>query len=225
MNEDIQKLVDIADKNNGHCDRCNRVIKIYKYKISAGHARTLKAMAQHLTNTGKKTVNFNDLDNDIRYSAATQRTKMRLHGLIAKYKENGVHVASQWVITTKGFKFLAGQDIPEKVIVFDNQVLGHEGGFTNIKRLTGEEGVYEETPITTAEAEVYNDVRTPRKNTKYHAQFKGKTVPRFDVDKVYEIEIERLEIGRPIQLVTPFKATYKDIAEFYKYWKILKEIK
>lgn len=225
MNEDIQKLVEIADKNNGHCDRCNRVIKIYTYKVNAGHASTLKAMADHVKNNGDPTINFNDLDNDIRYSAATQRTKMRLHGLIAKYKEDGVHVASKWVITTKGYNFLKGDDIPEKVIVFDNQVLGHGSDMTNIKRLSGDSLTYEETPITTAEAEVYNDIRTPRKNTKYHAQFKGKTVPRFDVDKVYEIEIERLQVGSPIQLVAPFKATYKDIAEFYKYWKILKEIK
>jgi len=219
----IDSLVKLADHNDGKCDRCGRNIKIYTYSINAGHAKTLRAMADRTKETGNRAVNLNDLN--IAYSAHTQQTKLRLHGLIAKYKENGSHKASHWVITTKGWSFLAGKPVESKVIVFDNQVLGHTGGLTTIKRITHDDVVYEDLAISTNEAEVYKDVRNTRKNVKYMAQYKGGNTSGIDKDTVYEIEIDGLRTGHPIIITHPINYTYRDISAFQQAWKVLKEIK
>ena len=222
--EQIKAIREVADKNNGHCDRCGRVIKIYSYKVNAVHARTLRSIADYTKATGERAVNLNKLDDDIAYSAATQRTKLRLHGLIAKYKEDGVHKASHWVITKKGWSFLAGESIQEKVIVFDNQVLGHSLETTTINRLTGDDVVYEDISITPAEAEVLHDVRTPKRQTVYQAIYKGNS-SGFDGNTVYTVRMDKLQIARPIHITTPFEYEYQDIAAFQREWQILREIK
>jgi hypothetical protein len=220
--EQREELLEIASVNDGNCDRCGRVINIYKYRINEGMANTLRKLAKVANNRKENKVNFDDIAGA--YSQKTQRTKMRLHGLIAKYKENGVHVASTWLITKKGWDFLAGKDIPAVVIVFDNQVIGHEGGTTNIKSLV-KESIIEREPISTNEAKVYHDVRPPQKSMKVPAQYKGHalTLEDYKLGVGYVLEIEKLEVGKPVKIIAPLMRVYSDIAAFQKVWKILKE--
>src|SRR5688572_14977308 len=94
----VARLQEVAKQNDGHCDRCGRVIKIYKYRMNAGMAATLRAMAHVVRESGDTVIDFNKVK--VPYSQATQRTKMRLHGIIAKHKIDGKQVESKWVITT-----------------------------------------------------------------------------------------------------------------------------
>lgn len=221
--EQIDELLKIAEHNDGHCTTCGQTIKIYTHKVNAKHARILRAMADRTNETQNRQVNFNDID--LAFAEHSQRTKMRQHGLIAKYKEDGRHVASTWVITTKGWSFLKGDPIPAKVIVYNNQVLGHEPETITINRLMDDDIHYEEMAISGAEAKVYNDVRTMHRHYRYYAQFKGKNLSGFDNETVYTIEIDHLKTGYPIKMSLPFEATYPDIAAFQRNWKVLSEIK
>lgn len=217
---ELANLQEIADQNDGRCDRCNRVIKIYKYRINKPLAQILMAMREAVEVNGTNEVNFNKLD--IPYSMATQRTKLRLHGLIAKVKDDkGQHKGGMWLITKKGGEFLKGEPIPEKVVVFDNQVLGHDGGLVSIKQVLDDYNSYEQKKISTPEAKVYSDVKTPKKNYECKAEWNGPDTGSYFAGQVYNLTLLALQFGKPVVMMRPWEETYPDIAAFQKHWKVV----
>jgi hypothetical protein len=219
--EQAQQLVKEAEKNNGHCGNCGQTIKIYRYGISNSMVRVLKAMAKAGTYAGQAI----DADKlDLKHSERTQLTKMRFHGLIAKVKRDGRQVPRQWVITTKGWQFLGNKPVMAKVLVYENQVLGHDGGETTIRRIAGLAGDYEEQAITEPEAKAYSDVRTPQKHLSMRAYYIGHTRPNLGKTGIaLDLELDRLQIGHPIKLTvmeTNDTLEYKDIAAFKRDWRV-----
>lgn len=223
--DEVKDLMAVADANDGHCDRCKRVLKIYKYTANAAMAKLLRAMAARQYLTGSMEINLTELG--LPYAVASQQTKTRLHGLIVQVKnEDGSRKASTWRITRKGFEWLRGEGIPEKVIVFDNQVIGHDGRDITIHEISPELQ-YQEEEISLPEAEVYHDVRTPVKNVVYRAIFKGQSYFKeklLRANQEYSIEVSRMQVGKPVEVsVNGTMLEYKDIAAFQKNWKIIKE--
>lgn len=229
-NENITELEKVAELNDGHCDRCGQTIKIYRYRLNKTHTRFMRAMADEARNIGVNDIDVGTLG--LAYSVRTQNTKLRLHGLIARVKNGeGKQIPRRWLITHKGYDFLTGKDVPAKVVVFNNQVLGHDNEVTNIYRIMGERfdpeaPTYSETPVSQPEARTYQDVRTPQKNLVIQAIFKGRDINgRFKVSRTYELTIKRMEMGKPIEVVAvdgePVEHSYKDIAAFQKNWKSL----
>lgn len=224
--EEITELERVAQVNDGHCDRCKRVIKIYRYKANRTMALTMRALYKAYKESG----GINDIDvRDIQlvYGQRSQLSKVRLHGLIARVKDDGKVIQSHWLITKKGFAWLDGQAIPTKVVNFGNQVLGHDGGTITIHEALGEAPApekYEEQAISTAEARTYRDIRQPQKHMTMTAVFTGHSYSDKgpQTDKEYELEVERLQIGKPIKVVSPFSIEYKDIAAFQKAWRVAK---
>lgn len=223
--EKIQEIIDVAAKNDGHCDRCLRVIKVYKYGLSTMMAGIMKAMAKATKETGVREIDMETLG--LTHNERSQLSKMRQHGLIVQPKNaDGVKKARHWLITTKGWQFLRGEDIPAKVVVFDNQVLGHEGGMANIRRILGEPGFYESDPLSTEEAAAYHNVRTPAKMIEYTAEWRNHSTGGFVQGHSYDIQLERLQMGRPVVVHgkdgvgNEFTQEYKDIAAFQRSWKI-----
>jgi len=220
--EKINELISVAAANDGHCDRCLRVIKVYKYQVSKTMAKIIKEMAAATKKTGERAIDMETLD--LTHTERSQLSKMRQHGLIVQPKdERGVKKPRHWLITVKGWQFLRGEKIPAKVVVFDNQVLGHEGGTTDIRRLLDDPGFYEADPLSTEEAKVYHDVRTPLKHTEHQAQYMGYSMDGLVKGTHYTIFVERLQVGKPVSLHTgdvtaPRK--YQDIAAFQRNWKI-----
>ena len=182
----------------------------------------MRAMAAATKATGERAIDMETLD--LTHTERSQLSKMRQHGLVVQPKdERGVKRPRHWLITTKGWQFLRGEKIPAKVIVFDNQVLGHEGGTTDIRRLLNDPGFYEADPLSTEEAKVYHDVRTPQKKTAHQAVYLGYSSGGLVKNTHYTIHIERLQVGKPVVLYvddapTPIK--YNDIAAFQRNWKI-----
>lgn len=223
--EKIDEILKVAAANDGHCDRCLRVLRIYKYSISSMMAKVLREMAKETRSTNNRSVDMDTIE--LSHTERSQLSKMRQHGLITQPKDSrGVKSPHHWLITTKGWDFLGAKDVPAKVLVFDNQVLGHEGGMTNIRRLLDDPGFFESDPLSTAEATVYHDVRTPKKEIEYQAAWLGQSIPALIKDSVYNIKVERLQVGKPVCIVvTDSKGdereyTYRDIATFARYWKI-----
>lgn len=216
-----QALEKDAQNNNGHCSNCGQTIKIYRYGISTSMVRVLKAMARATEHAGQA------IDADklaLKHSERTQLTKMRFHGLIAKVKRDGRQVPRNWVITTKGWQFLGNKPVPAKVIIYENQVLGHDGGETTIRRVGGLASDFEQEPVTEPEARAYSDVRTPQRHTTVNAVYVGHPRPNLDkTGMTLTLEVDRLQIGHPVKLTvvdTNDKLEYRDIAAFKRDWKV-----
>lgn len=228
--EDATELERMAEENNGHCSHCHQTIKIYRYKINRATATFVRAVANAVRDTGVNDVDIETIG--IAYSVRTQVSKIRQHGLIARIKNaEGKQIPRRWLITHKGWDFLNGEQIPSKVVVFNNQVLGHDGEFVDIYTVLGErfdpqKPIYQETPVSEPEARVYSDVRQPQKYMLVTAQFKGRDYHgRFKVSQTYELEIKRLQAGKPIEIVSidhnGNARTYPDLAAFQRDWKVL----
>lgn len=215
-----------AEKNHGHCSNCQQTIKIYRYKINKTHATFLKAMANAVRDTNVNDVDISTID--IAYSTRSQVSKIRQHGLIARIKDkNGAQIPRRWLITHKGWEFLNGKPIPERVVVYNNQVLGHDGDSVGIVDVLGErfdpgEPIYAETPVSEPEARVLDDVRQPQKHVELYAEYRGFN---FNANckrgEAYDIEIDRLVVGKPVKLIKPFEKEYPDLAAFQRDWKAL----
>lgn len=225
--EEVKDLLIIADANDGHCDRCKRVLKIYKYTANAAMAKLLRAMATSQYSTGSMEINLTTLG--LPYAVASQQTKTRLHGLIVQVKnDDGTRKASTWRITRKGFEWLRGEEIPERVIVFDNQVIGHEGSGITIHQISPEVK-HQEEEISQPEAEVYHNVRQPMKNLSFKAKYRGQgyfNAKILKAGQLYPIEVSKMQMGKPVEVhVEATILEYKDIAAFQKAWQIIKETK
>lgn len=230
----LDEVNQLIRENRGYCPCCGHKLAIYKYKANKSAAIMLRKIADRVKDSGVKQVNYDDIP--VPHALHSQRTKLRLHWLIAKYKENGKHVANMWVITTKGYDWLTGKPIPAVVLVFDNQVLGHEGGEITINEAIGENkqtNEFEQAPVTPDESKVYSHLRTePKKAVRYNALYKG----RHDTDtqpnkgQQYEIAIGKLQMGQPVVVDCPldnnvppqiYHTEYHDIATFQKDWQIV----
>src|SRR5687767_1802194 len=107
-NQEIEQLEKMAEANRGHCSTCGQTIKIYRYNINKVLTNLLKAMAASVKDSGVNDVDMSTLD--VKYSVRTQVTKLRLHGLIArKRNDEGVQIARHWLITKKGWHYLNGE--------------------------------------------------------------------------------------------------------------------
>ncbi len=216
--DQLAELQQIADLNDGHCDRCHRVIRIYRYPVNKQMATVLRKMRDAVDKNGKNEVNFDEID--IPYRLGSQRTKMRLHGLIKQIDRDGVKVQNTWLITKKGGDFLRGEAIPAKVVVFDNQLLGHEGGTTTIHRVM-DEAAFQQENINPKEAEAYSEVREPKRHLEYDAQYRGRSDNQFTNGSIYSLKIDRLQMGNPVSITEPVETSYQNIAAFQREWKII----
>lgn len=220
--EQIRELEKEAEQNNGHCSRCSQTIKIYRYKINKVHATFLKAMAKKVSESGHNDVDISEIG--LSYSTRSQVTKMRQHGLIARVKnDSGKQTASHWLITNKGWDFLKGKPIPQIVVVYNNQVLGHDGGLITFNEALGVFSPAEQDgeAITEAEARTYENIRTPRNTFTKIATFIGKDFSDYKNGVEYELEIEKLQMGKPVSVIYPTKIVYSDISKFQKDWRIV----
>lgn len=231
--EKINEIIAVAANNDGHCDRCLRVIKVYKYRVSKTMAKIMRAMSDATkSNVDAHVPNPREIDMEtlgLTHTERSQLSKMRQHGLIVQPKDNrGIKRPRHWLITVKGWQFLGGQDIPAKTVVFDNQVLGHDGGTTNIRRLLDDAGFFESDPLSTEEAKAYHDVRTPVRSMQHTAEYKGYPGMLFKQGEVYSLDVERMQVGKPVKVSivvegteNKCEASYDDIAAFQRSWKIL----
>lgn len=214
-----------AEQNAGRCGHCHQTIKIYKYKINKVHALFMRAMADEVRNTGVNDVDLGTIA--LPYSMRSQNSKLRQHGLIARVKnKDGAQLARRWLITHKGWNFLNGDVIPEYVLVYNNQVLGHDGRLVSIYSVLGEsfnksQPIYAETPISQPEARIYGEARQTKKHLKIRAKFKTKYNQHFKLEEVYDLTIDRLMLGKPVKIIAPHEAEYADMAAFQKDWRIL----
>lgn len=221
-----------AEANGGHCTHCEQTLKIYRYGISESMVRVLREMARRTKlqlDGNDKAGRVIDVDAtlNLKHSERTQLTKMRFHGLVAKVKEDGRQIPRHWIITTKGWNFLGNEAVPAKVIVYNNQVLGHDGGMIDIRRIAGGNGEFEAKPVSEAESRTYAHIREPQRQSIVTAEWLGRTAGSLVQGQQYTLLIDRLQIGKPVSITIkeilqtePIK--YNDVAAFGKSWKVVK---
>lgn len=221
-----------AEKNAGHCTHCEQTIKVYRYGISTTMVRVLRLMADrtkvNMESGEGRTI---DVDRQLKLESRerSQLTKMRFHGLVAKARgDDKVQIPRHWLITSKGWDFLTGGVIEAKVVVYNNQVLGHEGGNTTIKRVDGDAGVYEAEPLTQAESRLYANIRQPEYHKQIEAIYQAATSGHFEQGKLYQLSLAKLVVGQPLRIRVdnlpegvPNEITYRDVAAFGRYWRAL----
>lgn len=184
--------------------------------------KVIKKLARATTPETGRAIDV-DREVDLEHSERSQLSKMRQHGLVAKVKdETGKQISRHWLITKRGWDLLRGEPVPAKVVVYNNQVLGHEGGVITIDRLDKDADDFEQQPITEGESRAYADVRTKKKSYKLNAIFKGRDYSKkLESGKSYELEIDQLATGKPINMLEPVIRTYEDIAAFSRDWQPL----
>lgn len=223
LNENqIKELLQIAEHNDGKCDRCHRSIKLYKYRANKTMARILRLMANATDSQQDRAIDIETIN--LKYHERGQITKMRFHGLVAKVKDaDGHHKGRHWLITRKGWDWLGGKEIPAKAVVYNNQVLGHEGGLCRIDSSI-DDLTFEKDNLAPTEAGTYEDVRTPHKGMHLTAEFKG-SMGKWRRGEIVELILDRLQTGKPItgQSADGLQLSYPDIAAFQRNWKIIKQ--
>lgn len=225
--EQAEALQKEAKENDGKCSHCGHAINIYDYPVNKVMVAFLKKMAEMTDELQSREIDVEKVST-VNHER-TQITKLRVHGLIAKVKDaDGHHRARMWIITKKGWGFLRGEEIPRKVVIYNNQVLGHVGGMTSVKRIDGASDEFEKTAISEPEAKQLADVRTPQKMTEFKAEYRGNSGSELLKGRVYDVQVERLQIGKPViahVYIDRLKGggwlelKYGDVASYTKNWK------
>lgn len=230
LTDNQAKYIQEVAAKTGKCDHCSQTINIYRYKLNATMADFLLRMRDRVEQSGSNDVDISTLA--MPYSQHTQMTKLRLHGLIARVKDpDGVQIGNHWLITNKGGDWLRGNPVPEKVVVFNNQVLGHDGKNVTMHEVLGRRGKpeAEQEGLTPAEATTYHNVRKAVKPQVFGATFKGSAYGESNglkKDLPYMLEVGRMQMGLPVAVRVQLPhgrhldLSYRDIAAFQKHWKV-----
>ena len=118
------------------CPHCGASMKMYWHRLTPVLARSLVKAYSFVSGKGEN--KFDKKDLNLSHSEYGNFQKLRFHGLIAKYKEDGVWKKGQWLITRRGAQFLKGQiSVPKRVQTFRNKVVDHDFDQVNVKQVIG----------------------------------------------------------------------------------------
>lgn len=89
----------------GSKPRLNRQIRLTRHTV-----KVLMLAGEYAKSKDENLLKLQDVPGIITPSQYNSFQQLRYFGLIAKHKIEGKRVGKEWVITSRGFKFLAGQD-------------------------------------------------------------------------------------------------------------------
>lgn len=120
------------------CTHCGARLRKYKVSLSRGIINTLIKFRQAVIAKDENKIHLlEDMqgrDYQLTRHEWNNFSRLRFHGLVAKYKENGQHVSGYWLLTKRGADFLNGKiTIPHSVEVFRNRVVSHSEHKVNIR--------------------------------------------------------------------------------------------
>lgn len=111
---------------------------IYWHPITPGLVGGLIKLRRHVGKTGINSVHtskdLNGTENELTKFEYGNWSKLRFHGLVAKDKDAG---AGYWLITKKGYAFLRGEPIQQKVMTQHNEVKDHNDVWVTIEDVHG----------------------------------------------------------------------------------------
>lgn len=114
------------------CTHCGARMKKYWHSITPGLVKTLVKIYEAVSKKGENKIHPHK-EMQLTTSEHMNMTKLRFHGLIAKYRDEGEVERGFWVITSRGADFLKGKiQIPGKVLTFRNKVESHDDQMVTI---------------------------------------------------------------------------------------------
>lgn len=124
------------------CEHCGASLKKYWHRLTPGLVRTLIEVYKTVSAKGENVISKKDLK--LTHSQYGNFQKLRFHGMIAKYKVDGVWNKGQWVLTHRGGDFLKGKiQVPVKVQTFRNQVVDHDTELVTVRDVMKSEHYWE----------------------------------------------------------------------------------
>lgn len=130
------------------CPNCKASMQEYVFKLDQLDALLLLEMGKvvkHKLNKGFDFSNANKVkvqaDLTGSYAVKSRTTQCRQLGLIAKVitvNKQGVQVHDReagWLITKRGFQFLAGHEVPKEITVFRNKIVDRSEAVITINRV------------------------------------------------------------------------------------------
>lgn len=114
--------------------------RVYWYRITPGLIDVLLILLDYVHEKNRNAFTWKEVRERLKTFQYTQQTKLRLHGLIAKIKDENDTFTGEWVITSRAAQFLRGDiTVPQKVQVRRNTVIGHDDINVSIKEVLGRE--------------------------------------------------------------------------------------
>lgn len=109
------------------CIRCTASTKRYWHKLTPGLVSALIKINKAVNLKRENDIRIDRLPADLKltHEERCNWQKLRLHGLVARVKFMGEVKRGRWCMTRKGYKFLSGKPIAERVLSFRNAVQGH----------------------------------------------------------------------------------------------------
>ena len=153
-----------------HCEKCGQKVEKYSVQLTEGIVRALIKFRQAIDRKKENRIHLlKDIQGDIKLTPHEWNnfTRLRFHALVAKFRENGKHVAGYWLLTKRGGEFLRGEtDVPKTVTVFNNKVISHSEDRVFIKDIIGELPYFEKIENIVYETATEDDIEKTMKTKK-----------------------------------------------------------
>ena len=154
------------------CPHCGASMKAYWHVLTPILVRALIKFRQSVLEKGKNQVHLIKDMKGKSYELAPYEwknwTKVRFHGLAAKYKVDGKWKRGYWLLTARGANFLNGQiQIPCNVKTFRNKVIDHSAFLTTVQDVIGS------TPYVETEKNIEFDVMPLEQPVRYTDKGQG----------------------------------------------------
>lgn len=114
--------------------------RIYWYRITPALIDVLLILLDYVHEKNNNAFTWKEVRDRLKTFQYTQQTKLRLHGLIVKKKDDNDVFTGEWLISTRAAQFLRGDiTIPQKVQVRRNKVIGHDDFNVSVRDVYGSE--------------------------------------------------------------------------------------
>ena len=108
------------------CPTCHHTSQLHWHRLTPGVVKGLIKLREAISEYDRNCIDIHH-EMELTTSEAMNWTKLRFHGLVAKYKEDGQVVRGKWVLTKRGNLFLTGKlAVPSKVQTLNNHLTGEK---------------------------------------------------------------------------------------------------
>ena len=142
------------------CEHCGASLKKYWHRLTPGMTSALMKMNRGVNVKKANDIRIDKLTGDMALTHVERCNwqKLRLHGLVARVKVDGLVQRGRWLITRKGYQYLHGEVVPQRVLSFRNQVEDHSEELVTISE------VLKSTPYFESIEDIKFEIAEPTEN-------------------------------------------------------------
>lgn len=141
IEQTAQELRDYMLKNGiKRCLCCEASMRKSTHHMTRVLVESLVKMARSVARSQQNDVMIDKMDVELRLTHVERCNfhKLRMHGLVARVKQEGKIKRGRWLITRRGWQFIKGDiDVPEFVQSFRNKVVGKSANMITVSGVLG----------------------------------------------------------------------------------------